>query len=66
MTRAEALKIVGRTNSTQPFLGFMRKALEIHSFSNTDEEWYRLEACYVLLRTPDSKRHQLPTDLKGI
>jgi len=65
MTRDEALKIVGRANSCQPLLGNMRKALEFHSFSNTDEEWYRLEACYTLLRTPHSKRDQLPSDLKG-
>jgi len=34
MTRDEALKIVGRTNSTQPFLGNMRKALEATSIAN--------------------------------
>lgn len=64
MTREEAKKILGRTNSCQPWVGNMKRALEIHSFQNTPEEWKRLEACYTLLRTPVAKRHEIPEGLQ--
>lgn len=54
MTLFEAKKLVGR----QPkwALHNMRKALEILTWSNTPEDWQRLEACYVVMKIPHAKR----------
>lgn len=34
----------------------MRRALELHPWSNTRADWARLEAAYVVLRVPHGKR----------
>ncbi len=54
MTLDQAKKIVG----SQPKYAIrnMRKALEMLNLLNTEEEWARLEACYVILKTPVTKR----------
>ena len=54
MTRNEAKKIIG--NGPKWATHNMRRALEIHSFTNTNEEWKRLEACYVVMSIPHKKR----------
>lgn len=48
MTLTEAKAIVGRTNSTPPYLNAMIKALSIHSWNNTPEETERLEAAKIV------------------
>jgi len=54
MTLDQAKKIVG----SQPKYAIrnMRKALEMLNLLNTEEEWTRLEACYVVLKTPHKSR----------
>jgi len=39
----------------------MRRALEMLTAQNTPEDWERLNACYVILKTPHKKRLNIPT-----
>lgn len=48
MKLEEAQLIIGRTNSAEPFLSNMIKALKIHSWLNTEEENERLEAAILV------------------
>jgi hypothetical protein len=48
MSLEDAKKIVGRTNSTEPFLSRMIKALSMHPWLNSDEENARLEAAKIV------------------
>ena len=54
MFLSEAKQIIGK----QPKFAIrnMRRALEMLTRLNTPEEWERLEACYVVLKTPHNKR----------
>jgi hypothetical protein len=54
MDMETANKLVGR----QPkwALRNMQRALEMHTWHNTAEDWRRLEACYVLRRVPLKNR----------
>jgi hypothetical protein len=47
LTYAEAVKLA---NPGDPFLRNMANALSLHSWSNTPEDWLRLEAALVILR----------------
>jgi len=58
MTLEQAEKIIGNQPSWGP--RNMRKALEMCTWLNTPEDWRRLEACYVVMRVPHSKRHAIP------
>ena len=54
MFLSEAKQIIGN----QPLWAVrnMRKALEMLTWNNTPEDWERLEACYVVLKTPHTQR----------
>tara|TARA_Y100000034_G_scaffold81435_1_gene97601 strand:- start:183 stop:452 length:270 start_codon:yes stop_codon:yes gene_type:complete len=54
MTRNEAKKIIGRGPKWRTHN--MRRALEIHPWNNTREDWKRLQACYVVMSIPHKKR----------
>lgn len=45
---AAARRIVGRTNSTEPYLSNMIQALSLFYHRNTAEEWQRLEAAIIV------------------
>lgn len=59
MSKAEAHRIVGRQASV--FVRNMAVALSLHAWSNTPEEWRRLEAACVALghRAPKRSREIL-------
>ena len=48
MTLDQAQKIVGRTNSREPYLSNMIRALSSFSWANTPEEAQRLEAAKIV------------------
>jgi len=54
MTLSEANRAVGN----QPIWAMrnMRKALEMLPWLNTESDWQRLEACYIIMKTPRNKR----------
>ena len=45
---AAARAIVGRTNSTEPYLSKMIRALSLLTCENTAEDWQRLEAAIIV------------------
>jgi hypothetical protein len=56
MTKEQAYQIIGRTNSCEPFLSNMIKALQIASFFNTVEDNERLEAAKIVKKDIASKK----------
>ena len=54
MTLIEARRIIG--NQPKWAIRGMRAALEIATWHNTESDWKRLEACYVVMRIPHNKR----------
>ncbi len=54
MTTKQARKIIGKQPSYA--IRNMRRALELHPWLNTVEDWERLNAAYCILRTPTKKR----------
>lgn len=58
MTKEQAYQIIGRTNSCEPYLSNMIKALQIASFSNTAEENERLEAAKIVKKDKASQKRK--------
>jgi len=58
MTLEQAKKIIG--NSPKWATRNMKRALEMHPWSNSPDEWQRLQAAYVVTRTPLAKRLDIP------
>jgi hypothetical protein len=56
MNLEEASRMVGR--QPRQCIANMRRALELHTWNNTADDWQRLEACYVFLCIAKSKRLQ--------
>ena len=55
MSLEEAKKILGRGGISSHHLNNMVLALSLHSWNNTREEWQRLEAAKIVLRSRKKK-----------
>jgi len=58
MTLEQAKKIIG--NQPRWAIRNMKRALEMLTLLNTPAEWQRLEAAYIVTRTPLAKRLDIP------
>jgi len=59
MNTKQAKQIIG--NQPKYAVRNMRRALEMFTYLNTNEDWSRLQACYVVMRIPYSRR--IPCEL---
>ena len=59
MTLDQAKTIIGR--SPRYAVRNMKRALALHPWLNTPAEWQRLQAAYIVTRTPHAKRLAIPT-----
>jgi hypothetical protein len=59
MTLKEAKSIIG--SSTKWSTKNMKQALAMHPWLNTPDDWQRLQAAYIVTRTPHAKRLPIPT-----
>jgi hypothetical protein len=58
MTLNQAKKIIG--NQPRWAIRNMKRALEMLTLLNTPDEWQRLQAAYIVTRTPLAKRLDIP------
>lgn len=58
MTRKETITAMRRRPAWER--AFQRRALEIHTWSNTDDDWRALDALYVISKVPHYIRHTIP------
>jgi len=62
MTLEQAQFIIGR--SPRYAVRNMKRALTMHPWLNTPADWQRLQAAYVVTKTPHAKRLTIPATNK--
>jgi len=58
MTLKQAKSIIG--NQPKWAIRNMKRALQMYPWSNSPDEWQRLQAAYIITKTPLAKRLDIP------
>lgn len=58
MTRKQTIAVMRRKPAWER--AFQRRALEMHTWLNTPDDWQALDALYVVGRVAKTQRHTIP------